>query len=297
MTVRSATLVLLLALPSAAWAQGGDAIGVQFENAPSTRLEGDSAPENQPEYRFRNVRANAIAPIALERWNAVLLPGFGYRLYAPTETIVGPDGIDTEPFHDLSLRFGVVKRLGDHWSLLVNVGAGLATNFSDVNRDHFRFQGVSLASYTFGNSLTLGFGVLSTYSFGELLVLPALQLRYVKDRWRVNALAPQFLRATYELFDGVEFGVVAQVDGNRFSIGDSENIDSVSFSQADAGLTVGANVIGPVWVTVSAGTTLQRRFVVFGPNDEELADLTAERGPVYRLGVVLRGEGGSDGTP
>ncbi|MEM6559923.1 MAG: hypothetical protein AAF605_09085 [Myxococcota bacterium] len=106
-------VVLFVAVSSMARAQSNNAIGVTIEFAPEAEVSGDERlPTTLPEVAYRNVRANAIAPIKIDSWNAVLLPGFAYRLYRPRQDeSVGEEFEDPGSLHDLSLNLGILKRL------------------------------------------------------------------------------------------------------------------------------------------------------------------------------------------
>lgn len=276
-------------VPSIAHAQLDNTVGVTVEFAPYAALEGDAGLESPPEVGYRNVRANLIAPVEIEDWDAVLFPGMSYRLYAPRirDPFV-PDGPDQ--LHDLNLRFGVLKNFGDTWSLAISLGAGLATDFQDLEADHLRYQGLAAVRYDTGGSWLFGLGAVFTYWFGEPLALPAVQVIYRGDRWNADVSLPRLANLRYRIVEGVEIGVLGQVDGNRFSLGEDLPVESVSLSIADVGAVAGVQLAGPVWLTAYAGATVLRRYDYLDEDNAELVNLDQARGPIFRLGIVLQPE-------
>ncbi|MEO0592256.1 MAG: DUF6268 family outer membrane beta-barrel protein [Myxococcota bacterium] len=279
--------MLSVAAPSIAQAQMDNAVGVIFELAPDSAVEGDSDLENPPELGYRNVRANVIVPVGLESWDAVLLPGAAYRLYRPQLDgqipLEGPESL-----HDLSLRLGVLKRFDETWSLLVNASVGVATDFQDLETDHLRYQGLTVVRYKRSDAWTFGVGGAVNYQFGEPRVLPAAQVIYKGDRWNAEVTVPRVASIRYTVLQGFDIGFLGQVDGNRFSIGEDLPLESVSLSIADVGLIAGVKLVGPVWLTAYSGATLFRRYDILDDDNNDLLNLDQEPGPIFRVGVVLR---------
>ncbi|MEL6543582.1 MAG: DUF6268 family outer membrane beta-barrel protein [Myxococcota bacterium] len=283
-----ATTLLLFAAPPAVKAQSGNAIGVTLEYLPDSTLQSERGTDDPQEFGYGNIRANLVAPVEIERWNMLLLPGASYRLYRPrVDGRIDQDGVTT--LHDLDLRFGVLKRFGD-WSALFNAGFGLATDFRDLEADHLRYQGLGVVRYEGSDSWILGLGGAFTYWFGEPQLLPVAQVIYRGDRWNADLTLPRVANVRYLVLDGFEVGGLAQVDGNRFSIGQDLAFESVSLSIADAGLVAGVKLTGPIWLTVYGGATLLRRYDLLDEDNVELLNLDQSPGPIFRLGLVLRPE-------
>ncbi|MEM6533709.1 MAG: DUF6268 family outer membrane beta-barrel protein [Myxococcota bacterium] len=280
-------LILACSFPAVAYAQANNAIGITVELVQASPLEGDAGPEEPPELGYANIRANLLVPIRLEDWDAVLLPGASYRLYRPQFD----DQITTEnprELHDINLQFGLLKRFGDTWSLLLSGGAGIATDFENVEGDHFRYQGIGLFRYGNGESWTFGLGVAFSYWFGEPQLFPSFQLLYHGDRWNADLTLPRIASVRYTVSDRFDVGFLGQLDGNRFSLGDDLPFESASLSIADAGMVVGVRIKGPIWFTAYGGVTLLRRLEFLDDQNNELLNLDQDPGPIFRLGVVIR---------
>ncbi|MEO1171170.1 MAG: DUF6268 family outer membrane beta-barrel protein [Myxococcota bacterium] len=276
---------ILSLVPSLATAQDANGIGIVFERVSKTAVQDT----DDQELGYGDVRANAIAPIELKSWNAILLPGAAYRLYRPRpgdpEQAVTPEAL-----HDLALRLGILKRLDNKWSLLLSASIGVATDFNEFEADHLRYQGIALATYQLSDAWALGFGGAFSYWFGDPRLLPTAQLRYRGGDWAVDAILPRFASARYSILDDFEVGALAQIDGNQFSIGQDLPFDSVRLSIADAGLVTGIRINGPLWLTVYGGATLLRRFDFLDDDNDELFNLDQDPGPIFRVGVVIRPE-------
>ncbi|MEO1480954.1 MAG: DUF6268 family outer membrane beta-barrel protein [Myxococcota bacterium] len=287
-------IALLLALaPSTARGQIANGIGVTVEFAPDAEVEsvasqdGEVEPDNPPELGYQNVRATLLLPVELDSIDAVLIPGFSYRLYRPQvdDRIVfqGPDNL-----HDVNLQLGVLKHFNDTWSFLLIGSAGLATDFEDLEADHLRFQGIAALRYDNGASWTFGVGAAFTYWFGEPLALPVLQAVYTGERWNADVNLPQLASIRYTVVDDFDIGFLGQLDGNRFSIGEDLPVESVRLTIADAGLQAGVRVSGPVWFTVYGGVTLLRQYEYQTDDNATLLNLDQVPGPIFRLGLLLR---------
>ncbi|MEL6339026.1 MAG: DUF6268 family outer membrane beta-barrel protein [Myxococcota bacterium] len=247
----------------------------------------DNGGDTPLEFRFLTVDTAVTVPIAVDRWGITLLPGIAYRLYAAEETTdVG--ATDPDSFHDLSASLGLARRFNDQWNAVLSVGAGLATDFDELGGDALRMQALALASYNLSPNFTVGGGLILTNSFGQLLILPALQLNYVEERLRVEVLVPQRVAASYALFNGFELGLSAQVSGNQFGVDQDDGVEFLVYSLVDAGATASVRIAGPLWLSFYGGWALSRTLELQDSEQEEIANLDTEEAPVFRATFSFR---------
>lgn len=266
---------------------------VAYDHAPATRVRDQPAGTEPTEVRFNTFAIKATAPLRLGtgKRDPVFLPALQYRLIFPRETL-GPGRDNADEYHELGLSLTWLQPLSDDWNLLLLATPSLAGAFSPIDTEHFRIAGGALGLVKLSPKVNLGFGLVASYSFGELLPVPAFTLDWrPNDNARVDLFLPSFASIVWTPGDRFELGPRAQLDGNRFTMpseNDSQGANSVSYSVIDAGLQAALRVGGPMWLTTYAGYVVVRRFEIFDDRDKRVADLSTEPGPVFRVGLELR---------
>ncbi len=286
--------VLILGLTQLTWAAPARAqaslLKATFEHIPARNLKEPPAGLEETKFRFSTMSFVGQLPVVLGGRESVVIPGFRYRLTLPEEA-AGPSSAAPSDFHDIMLTLTMAQQLSSSWFLSANVGAGVATNFSDFDSDHLRVNGAVLARLEVEPEFAVGFGLVFNYAFGDLLPLPALFVDWrPSPMFRVDVFVPRHALLALTFAESIEVGLRAQLDGNRFVIRESESavVDNVKYSIMDAGLIAGARIAGPVWLTAYAGTTFRHRFEVFDIRNTKVIDLDMKPGLVARLGVDLR---------
>ena len=282
------SLVALATTGSAAHAQD-DALGrASFEVIPGVGVEDPPADTPDLEVQFATLRTSAKAPLVLRGGKTIVMPGLGYSL--TTTTLSNTSDEDPDGFHELYLELGVIQRLAERWLLVGTLQPGLATNFDDVDSDHFRFQASALAMRETSGGGKYGIGVSASYVFGRLLPIPLVTLDWrPSSSIRVRGTLPSRLVAGYGLAKRFEIGLAGQFNGNRYMIDDPDQpmAESVEYSVGDAGLFASIKLFSSVWLTGYGGTTVFRKFDVKDDDNNTISDTDVDPAAVIRVGVEL----------
>lgn len=209
-----------------------------------------------------------------------LVPGLAYRVDA-VSYLGAPDGFaDLRAFHALEIPLLFAQILPHDWTLVLRVAPGIASDFRAFDTDALRLSGAALAMHSFSDDVSLGFGVIASYGFGSLMVLPALALTLGSDDSPValELMLPAYARFKVRVSEGLELGLRAEVSGSSYSVRDprvarawpcvdgeqpadvDRCFDNLAYSVVDASAYVSVNVWGTLWLEASIGHTLYRRF-------------------------------------
>ena len=235
------------------------------------------------------LRASAGIPIEVGK-TTTLIAGAGYEL------------IDAEPTYANSLQlhsvkgvFGIDQRIDKRFELVLLGEAGLASDFRDpVGSRDLLLSATAFATYSFTDSFKLGAGAIYDRRTGELKPLPALLLKLkVGERFRVRGFAPVWLTAEYHLFDWLDVGARANLDGNRFHLGkETWQLDNaeLAYSNFTVGPKLTFNFTDWLHLDVYAAGAVYRRFEVF-QNDESYlrSDLSPTIGYGARFWIAPSG--------
>jgi len=235
------------------------------------------------------VRANAGLPIEVGK-STTLIAGAGYEL------------IDAEPtqanslqLHAIKAAFGVDQRIGKRVELVLLGEAGLASDFEDpVGSRDLLLSATGFATYSFTDSFKLGAGAIYDRRTGELKPLPAVLLKLkVGERFRIRGFAPVWLTAEYHLFDWLDVGARANLDGNRFHLGkETWQLDDaeLAYSNLSVDPKLTFNFNDWLHLDVYAAAAVYRRFEVFQNEDSYLrTDLSPTIGYGARFWVAPSG--------
>lgn len=198
------------------------------------------------------------------------------------------DDADDVAVHDFGVSLGVVRPLGSGWAVVVTGGIGLATDYEDVDREHVRLTAGVIGQRRFNRQIRAGLGVASSYVFGELLPVPLVVVDWLpRERLHLLATLPQRAALTYRLTPWSTIGVVAELDGNRFELTGSEDVDNLGLSRGSAQVRGAVRVTGNLWAVAHVGGTFFSRLQVYDEDNVELADLSLERGFLAGVAVEL----------
>lgn len=238
------------------------------------------------------------APIPLSE-RTFLIPGASYRADSVSFADTPPGFTPLRAFHAVDASLLFVQLLPHDWSLSLRLAGGLAGDFAAVDAGLLRVSGLAMATHSFGDTLVLGGGVIGSYAFGSFLPLPAAYVAYEPSkRFSVELFLPAFLQTKLRLWDRVELGYRAEVQGNAYAVRDarvadawpcaaqpadvpstprdetraapSECFEHVAYSVVAAGPTVSVRLFATVWWSTFGGHTVFRRFDLMNGDDEPI---------------------------
>jgi hypothetical protein len=260
--------------------------------------------EENLETRIANPRFSLSIPVSIADGRAVLVTGLTYSLLDFRHR--GADLPDLLPdrLHEVSYRIAVSAAVDEHTRVDFFAQPMLATDFENVNGDHFQFEGGVVFSRRSPASRTVvGFGAMVGNDFGGRLPLPVLTVNWRGASARLDLDLPR--QAALFLMPGgfAEVGLYAIVEGNRYRRGDDATAIAryepyISYSVITAGPALQLNVGRGMLLRLNGGAAVARRFevdfekpaVVFGgiavaPRDR---DLDLEPGAYLRATFEVR---------
>lgn len=288
-------IALALSGPASVTAQATDLVSVGVQYAPP--VDAPEAPPATAQVTSYDLQLNAPIPLG-ER--SVLVAGLAYHVDSVTFDNEPEGFVDLRAFHAVSASAFYVRLLPKDWSLAMSAGLGLAGDFLAVDGGLVRVNAMVLAAKATSERLTVGFGAVFNYAFGVPLPLPALRLDWhPTPAFQLELLFPGFFRVGYSIGNRFEIGARLEISGNEYAIRDdrlrggwpcqaeaaddpatvqdetvperANCVDSVAYSFAAAGLTVGVRLFSSVWLSLYGGRTVFRRFA---PRNADGGDVT-----------------------
>jgi Domain of unknown function (DUF6268) len=252
---------------------------VAYTFRPSVSLDGDGG-----ELSLTTVQATASVRIPFGT-RTFLTPGISYQ--GQDFDYDGMSAPGARELHSLEAPFTLVHMLNQKWSLMGRVSPGLSGDFKTLDR-HFSISGGGAAIYQLQPGLSLGFGAALSYATGRWLPVPVATVNWqASERVRVDALLPQFARATYRVGHRWELGAMVQGEGARWGL-DAETGEerSIDYFSIDAGAVAGVRLMERTWLGLFAGWNLLRDYDVHGGAMD--GDYNPGRGFVIRAGLEMR---------
>ena len=280
---------LLLLVPCTAVAQTADSLAsVQSELYPS------AADGNDPRRRisFHVLRVNAVVPVPIAE-KTILLPGLKYE-----HTNVMIDDAPETPapvLRTASLSMGVAQGIGEHWTVIGTVGAGVASDFAQtLSRRDLVFTGAALMLYKIGPALSVGGGIAYDQRTGAPLPLPALLVNWRPlENFRVRGFVPARVDAEYRIARWFTAGVFAMFNGDRYALSEKvygrPNLQ-IAFSTAELGPKITFSAGDWVHVDLSTTVPVYRRYDLYedgNKRDGASLAMVPAYGVKFRLGPSL----------
>ncbi len=266
----------------------------EFNYSPGVDLRDPEPDLEGVRLEFTRFRAGFRLPIPLttaEGRETFLLAGGGYEFLLTEATQdQGETFVRRQELHGVELQLGLIRSFGPRWTLVANFAPGFAGDFVDVDGDGFRFQGVLLAAYRLSGAVTLGGGIVATTAFGQPLPLPGLTFEYRKPRFRIDAFLPLRLDFVFPVHEVVELGIAARVSGNNYDISNQEPIEAARFSQLDLSAFISLGLSDTVWLVVTGGPVLGRRFDFVDDDGDTLQDLATNLAGMIRVRLEVRSD-------
>lgn len=278
---------LLLAVGAAlasspAHAQSADLASLGLQYMPGTQM---GAAPGKVQVSSYDVAVNVPVPVGPKTF---FIPGTTYHVDAVSFADTAPEFVQLRAFQSLDLSTLIVQLLPNGWSFASRVAMGPAGDFQAVDARMLRASTLATANHAFSKRFTLGFGGLTTFSFGSFLALPAIYTDWKPfEGTELEAFLPAFVHARYTMFDRVRVGVLAEFSGNEYAVRDArirdawpcagqanddpatpanervarpaECFDNLAYSVGTAGLALGVRLVSTVWLTGLVGHSFFRR--------------------------------------
>lgn len=274
------------------YAQDFSLAGVEYFSYPDASLK--DAVSNQ-KLSTQEFGAFINIPVRLKNRKTILLSGLRYGLLETrVQNIALFDKEDKKQFSTASFTFTLVHQWNDKWTLLANLTPTLASDFEeDLSKDDLITQVFLLASKKISSSFTLGGGVIYTTQTGEPKLLPAIQVKFEKDRHSLTGFLPAKINYSFKVDKKRRLGIGIRVAMNGANINISSQdfsniitnpINKVIYSRANAGPVLNYFITNNLQLEFFGGLSTARKFQLID-FDEMDYKFDAENGVFFNVGL------------
>ena len=202
-----------------------------------------------------------------------------------------------EKLHEIGIDYILRQRLNEKWHLTFRLKPILSSDLRNLDYNHVNFSSGILFSKSVNENMGYGFGVVYNNDFGEPLILPALLFNWTNGHnLKTNIVLPKMLEFIYLPFHKLELGVVLDVSGNHYRIGERGIVKNnlsvkegrIKYSVTSFGLILNFGITDNIYITFRGSNTLKRRFEIFTKNDKEIDTLDLENSFSIKGGLQFR---------
>jgi hypothetical protein len=235
---------------------------------------GASAPE--PELRLSTARVAVNLPTPLGA-RTTLIHGLYYSYlhaeYWGFDSAEGP--ARPGDLHAAGYTLTVLRKISSSWLLRLGGGPEVASDFQNLDHDQLKVRGRGLLDHRIRRSVVWGLGAAYTDVTGRPQVLPVFHvLLNPGGRARAEILVPYRGQATVTLIPGLDLGIAARLEGDRYRIGRSGagRNSVVRYSTASFGPSLELETMSGMYLRLDAGEAFERTFEIRDPNDDAVLE-------------------------
>lgn len=283
----------ILATPERSHAQPLRLASAELQLAPDIQAE-----DTPTDSELLGAQLEINAPIPVSD-SLVVIPGLSYHL---DQIHFDHTDQDNPPLlHSFALGALVRQELGPKWALMFRANLGLAGGFREVDLGMLRGAGLASAMYSFSDRLTLGSGGLISYTFGALVPLPVLLLRWrPSEFFSLNMLAPVMADAKLRPLPWLNLGLHLGIRGNAYGMRGAKAdrcylpdsggrcVDNIEYSVGELTAELGLRLFANLWLNPYGGVTFFRRFEAKYEDGGTAFDPDQKNGPVLGLRLEAR---------
>ncbi len=265
-----------------------DVFHLEYESFPEEGLRGTgrSSPETKIQVSAARAVLNLPTPIGSR---TTLIHGLRYGYlnteYAGFPADYGPPR--PTDLHAAGYSLTVLRKFSSSWLLHVSAGPEIASDFHHVDHGHWKVRGEGYLDRRMRRSLVWGFGAAYTDVTGSPEILPVLHLLAGSGgRARLEILVPYRAEAMVTLLRGVDLGLSARLEGDRYRLGRSgpSQNDFVRYSVATAGPSLELQTMNGMYLRLDAGTAFSRTLEIRDRNDDAQVGSTEPRNVFFLRG-------------
>jgi hypothetical protein len=288
-------IFVLLLVVNRLFTQNFQLAGISYSNYAKTRIK--NSPTNQ-EVNFQELSFFMKLPIKFKNKKTVLMNNLRYSLIRPTlhNSPFSVNLVDKKNLHSISLSPTLIQNLSEKWIIVLALTPTLASDLNEkLSADDFLFQGTLLASVKLSDKLLLGGGLIYTTQLGDPRFLPALQLRYLKNKYFVNVMLPSFATYLYKVDNRGKFnlGFRLATNGGNFNVNRADfvginggSVNKIIYSRVNAGALANIQVTKGILLEVFGGISAARKYK-FQTVSKALYSNNSENGGFLNFSLLL----------
>ena len=194
----------------------------------------------------------------------------------------------------VKLHLTVKHSFKNNWSFKGTISPGIVSDYRNINSDHWKIDGFVLFSKVQDEKMTWGIGGVLDRRFGEMLVLPAVQLDYkVNAKASFKVMAPKYAEFWHQTWADAALGLGVWFNGEEYTRG-KEVTGAEDIQPKGNTVRYSVGTIGPMckytlsngWnATASLGLAFLRRYEVFNTETEVERKLDLKETVFFRMAV------------
>lgn len=270
-------VMLLLLSTTGLFAQKFQLAGIGYARYAKTPIV--DSPTGQ-EVEFQEYSFFAKLPLRFKNRKTILMTTLRYGLVQPTAhnspLFVGAH--TRKNLHSITLSPTLVQTIGERWRLIGAVTPTLASDFGEkLSSDDLLFQGLLLASAKWNEKWTMGGGLIYTTQLGDPRFLPAIQLRYVKNRHFFNMLLPSHISylCRVDRKEKLQIGLRLATNGGNYNVSNRDytavipnSINKILYSRVQMGALVDWQLTETILLEAFGGISAARKFKLEGASQQ-----------------------------
>lgn len=266
-------VVLLLLSTTGLFAQKFQLAGIGYAHYAKTPII--DSPTSQ-EVEFQEFSFFAKLPVRFKNRKTILMTTLRYGLVQPAahNSPLFVEAQTRKSLHSITLSPMLVQNLGEKWKLIAAVTPTLASDFGEkLSGDDLLFQGILLASAKWNEKWTMGGGLIYTTQLGAPRFLPALQLRYVKNKHFFNMLLPSHISYLCQVDrkEKLHLGLRLATNGGNYNVSNRDytavipnSINKILYSRVQMGALVHFQLTETILMEAFGGISAARKFKLEG---------------------------------
>ncbi|WP_196888649.1 DUF6268 family outer membrane beta-barrel protein [Aureivirga sp. CE67] len=235
---------------------------VSYTNFSRAKIKSDFSQVKDDKIRIEEYRINFNYPIVSKDKKTILINGISYVNMKPVYNFNTTFTNETsENYYSISYNLGLVKRLKKDWTITALVSPTLASDFNgELKSDDFILQASAIATKQVSKNLNYGFGLSYNTRFGQPLVVPILQLTYVKNKWKTVVIFPGIIGEFYQFNKNNTVGLLAAINGSQFNISTKETVlDNLNYTRVNFGPSYERSIYKDLKINLFTGYTLAKK--------------------------------------
>jgi Domain of unknown function (DUF6268) len=182
----------------------------------------------------------------------------------------------------------------NHHLYLLTIGGGFSEDENAVTKPVFRPNGSLLGKYQLDESFAFIYGLSYSYAFDRGLLLPMLGVHTSLGKsFALHVVLPFSFNVEYVDTPDLHFGLAVRASGDQIHVNENDFAASqnsplyLKIAQVQSGISVTANISGPLWIQGEAGILTSRRFAI-GTLKEDLLTTDIRNGGYSSLQLIYR---------
>lgn len=292
---RNRITALIMLSSTCAFSQDLKLAGVEFFSYPKSRIENANA---NMEVSFKEYSAFVNIPIKFTNNKTMTINSLRYSTIQTTlyNSPFVTAGEVEKSLYKLSYSLIVVQKLNNDWTIIAGLTPTLASDFErKFSLDDLILQWNALVSKQISLDFLIGGGLIYSTQLGKPMLLPALQLKYSKNKHLITALLPSYLNYYYQADskEKLKIGFRIAPNGANFNVQTQDlsgfipaPINKLIYSRANVGPVISYQLTKILQIEAFGGISSNRRYRLQDDNGS-LYNYDSKKAVFFNIGLSI----------